>query len=61
MIDPEIPFEGDAAETLLALASSFQPGSMLSSQAILNYGKAIRALRSFTQASMNKEPSWRGR
>jgi hydrogenase small subunit len=37
------------------------PGSMLSSQAILNYGKAIRALRSFTQASMNKEPSWRGR
>jgi hydrogenase small subunit len=36
------------------------PGSMLSSQAIQNYGKAIRALRSFTQASMNKEPSWRG-
>jgi Ni,Fe-hydrogenase I small subunit len=35
------------------------PGSMLSSQAIQNYGKAIRALRAFTQASMNKEPSWR--
>jgi hypothetical protein len=32
---------------------------MLSSQAIQNYGKAIRALRSFTQASMNNEPSWR--
>ena len=37
------------------------PGSMLSSQAIQSYGKAIRALRSFTQASMNKEPPWRGR
>jgi hydrogenase small subunit len=36
------------------------PGSMLSSQAIQSYGKAIRALRSFTQASMNKEPPWRG-
>jgi hydrogenase small subunit len=36
------------------------PGSMLSTQAIQNYGKAIRALRAFTQASMNKEPSWRG-
>jgi hydrogenase small subunit len=36
------------------------PGSMLSTQAIQNYGQAIRALRAFTQASMNKEPSWRG-
>ena len=35
------------------------PGSMLSSQAIQTYGKAIRALRAFTQASMNKEPVWR--
>jgi hydrogenase small subunit len=35
------------------------PGSMLSSQAIQTYGKAIRALRAFTQASMNKEPAWR--
>jgi hydrogenase small subunit len=35
------------------------PGSMLSTQAIQGYGKAIRALRAFTQASMNKEPSWR--
>ncbi|MBV9489579.1 MAG: hydrogenase expression protein HypE [Verrucomicrobia bacterium] len=32
------------------------PGSMLSSQAIQGYGRAIRALRAFTQASMNKEP-----
>ncbi|MBV9106140.1 MAG: hypothetical protein JO313_08965, partial [Verrucomicrobia bacterium] len=37
------------------------PGSMLSSQAIQSYGKAIRTLRSFTQASMNKEPPWRWR
>jgi len=37
------------------------PGSMLSSQAIQTYGKAIRALRGFTQASLNKEPPWRRR
>jgi hydrogenase small subunit len=35
------------------------PGSMLSSQAIQTYGNAIRALRAFTQASVNKEPAWR--
>ncbi len=35
------------------------PGSMLSSQAIQTYGHAIRALRAFTQASVNKEPVWR--
>ncbi len=36
------------------------PGSFLSSHAITTYGKAIRALRRFTQASLNKEPD-RGR
>jgi hydrogenase small subunit len=36
------------------------PGSLLSSNAVATYGKAIHALRRFTQASMNKEPSWRG-
>ncbi len=35
------------------------PGSMLSSQAIQTYGNAIRALRAFTQASVNKEPPGR--
>jgi hydrogenase small subunit len=35
------------------------PGSKLSSQAIQSYGKAIRALRSFTQTAMNKQPSRR--
>jgi hydrogenase small subunit len=25
----------------------------------MTYGRAIHALRRFTQASMNKEPSWR--
>ena len=35
------------------------PGSILSSQAISTYGKTIRALRKFTQSSMNKEPPWR--
>lgn len=37
------------------------PGSLLSSNAIRTYGKAILALRRFTQASMNKEPVWRQR
>lgn len=37
------------------------PGSLLSSHAVMTYGKAIHALRKFTQASLNKEPSWRRR
>lgn len=35
------------------------PGSLLSSAAVTTYGRAIRALRSFTQVSLNKEPEWR--
>jgi hydrogenase small subunit len=35
------------------------PGSLLSSNAVTTYGKAIRALRRFTQESLNKEPEWR--
>ena len=35
------------------------PGSLLSSAAVMTYGRAIQALRRFTQASLNKEPSWR--
>ncbi|MEP7076072.1 MAG: hydrogenase expression protein HypE [Acidobacteriota bacterium] len=35
------------------------PGSLLSSQAVMTYGKAIHALRRYTQASLNKEPAWR--
>jgi hydrogenase small subunit len=35
------------------------PGSLLSSNAINTYGRMIRALRKFTQGSLNKEPSWR--
>jgi hydrogenase small subunit len=34
------------------------PGSMLSAKAITTYGRAISALRKFTQASLNKQPSW---
>ena len=37
------------------------PGSLLSSAAVMTYGKAIHALRRFTQASLNKEPNWRRR
>jgi hydrogenase small subunit len=37
------------------------PGSLLSSAAVQTYGRAIHALRRFTQSSMNKEPSWRKR
>lgn len=35
------------------------PGSLLSSQAVNVYGRAIKALRKFTQSSLNKEPEWR--
>jgi hydrogenase small subunit len=35
------------------------PGSLLSSAAVMTYGKAIQALRRFTQASLNKPPSFR--
>ena len=35
------------------------PGSLLSSQAISTYGKAINSLRRYTLASMNEEPAWR--
>jgi len=32
------------------------PGSLLSSNAVMTYGRAIHALRRFTQASLNKNP-----
>jgi hydrogenase small subunit len=35
------------------------PGAHLSTKAITMYGKSIRALRRFTQASCNTEPAWR--
>jgi hydrogenase small subunit len=35
------------------------PGSLLSAQALMSYGRAIHALRRFTQSSMNREPGWR--
>jgi hydrogenase small subunit len=35
------------------------PGSLLSSAAVMTYGRAMTALRRFTLASMNQEPSWR--
>jgi hydrogenase small subunit len=37
------------------------PGSLLSSQAVMTYGKAIHALRRYTQKSLNQEPAWRKR
>jgi len=37
------------------------PGSLLSSQAVMTYGKAIHALRRYTQASLNREPARRQR
>jgi hydrogenase small subunit len=35
------------------------PGSLLSTSAVVQYGTTVRALRRFTQASMNQEPLWR--
>ncbi len=35
------------------------PGAQLSTTAVLIYGRTVRALRRFTQTSLNKEPEWR--
>jgi hydrogenase small subunit len=35
------------------------PGAKLSTTAVAIYGRTVRALRSFTRASVNKEPEWR--
>ena len=37
------------------------PGAQLSTAAVQVYGRTVRALRRFTQGSMNNEPSWRHR
>src|SRR5947209_2565967 len=37
------------------------PGAKLSSTAVGIYGRTVRALRGFTQATVNKEPQWRHR
>jgi len=37
------------------------PGAQLSSTAVVTYGRTVRALRRFTQSSMNQEPQWRKR
>jgi hydrogenase small subunit len=35
------------------------PGAQLSTAAVQIYGRTVRALRRFTQASLNEEPDWR--
>jgi hydrogenase small subunit len=35
------------------------PGSLLSAHAVSTYGRAVHALRRFTQASLNHVPAWR--
>jgi hydrogenase small subunit len=35
------------------------PGAKMSSTAVLMYGRTVRSLRQFTQASLNREPEWR--
>jgi hydrogenase small subunit len=35
------------------------PGAIMSSAAVLMYGRTVRALRNFTKASLDKEPNWR--
>lgn len=37
------------------------PGAKMSSAAVLLYGRTVRALRNFTRASLDVEPSWRTR
>ena len=36
------------------------PGARMSTAAVLMYGRTVRALRNFTQSSLDKEPRWRG-
>jgi hydrogenase small subunit len=40
---------------------NWAPGAQLSTAAVQVYGRTVRALRRFTQASMNNEPDWRHR
>jgi hydrogenase small subunit len=35
------------------------PGAKMSTAAVLMYGRTVRALRNFTKASLDKEPTWR--
>jgi len=35
------------------------PGAIMSSSAVGMYGRTVRALRSFTRMSLNREPEWR--
>ncbi|HEY4181549.1 MAG TPA: hypothetical protein VGM90_32100 [Kofleriaceae bacterium] len=35
------------------------PGAIMSSAAIMMYGRTVRALRNFTKSSLDKEPTWR--
>src|SRR5262245_56188873 len=35
------------------------PGAIMSSAAVLMYGRTVRALRNFTKSSLDKEPAWR--
>jgi hydrogenase small subunit len=35
------------------------PGAIMSSSAVGMYGRTVRALRSFTRMSLNREPDWR--
>jgi hydrogenase small subunit len=35
------------------------PGAKVSAASISIYGRTIRALRSFTNTTLNKEPKWR--
>jgi hydrogenase small subunit len=37
------------------------PGAIMSSAAILMYGRTVRALRNFTKSSLDREPVWRNR
>jgi hydrogenase small subunit len=35
------------------------PGATMSTSAVLMYGRTVRALRSFTKSSLDREPTWR--
>jgi hydrogenase small subunit len=37
------------------------PGALVSSKSVVSYGRLMRALRSITNNTANKEPKWRQR
>ena len=50
--------EGRAGPFILVVEGSEEPpGAKMSTQAVLLYGRTVRALRNYTRASLDKQPA----